>query len=283
MRSLNEMRQERRRRARRYAGAIVCVLLGATLGVLHDRSSRHSHADPVTSAIRTGTAPFVEGAHSLRRWFGRQVGWIIHGRTLDAEMQRLKAENERLIAENARLREAEITARRLRSQLGFVQQLPPSHVAADVIALFPNPNFRTLIINRGSRAGIRLHSVVVAPQGLVGQVYDVAATTSAVLLLTDAASAVGARVQRPESRAVGVCKGNGSDLLTLAYLPRDADVRLGDTIISSGLGGTEGVYPKGLVIGTVVRVGEDASGAERIVKVKPAVDAYRLEEVYVLK
>ncbi|MGC8668517.1 MAG: rod shape-determining protein MreC [Chthonomonadales bacterium] len=239
--------------------------------------------DPFTSAIRTGTAPFVEGAYSIRRWFSRQLGWIFHGRTLDAEVQRLRAENARLTAENARLREAEITARRLRSQLGFVQQLPHSHVAADVIALFPNPNFRTLVINRGSRAGVRVHSVVVAPEGLVGQVYDVAPTTSAVLLLTDAASAVGARVQRPTSRAVGVCKGNGTDLLTLAYLPQDADVRIGDTIISSGLGGSGGVYPAGLVIGTVASVSTNIAGAERIVKVKPAVDASRLEEVYVIK
>lgn len=250
---------------------------------MHDRWARRHRADPVTSAVRTGTAPFVEGARFVRGWFSRQVGWIIHGRTLDAEVQRLRLENARLIAENARLREAEITAKRLRSQLGFVQQLPRGHVAADVIALFPNPNFRTLVINRGSRAGIRVHSVVVAPDGLVGQVYDVAPSTSAVLLLTDAASAVGARVQRAASRAVGVCKGNGTDLLTIAYLPQDADVRPGDTVITSGLGGQGGVYPPGLVIGTVTSVGSDTAGAERVVRVKPAVDVSRLEEVYVLK
>ncbi len=283
MRNTLDLRQQRRRRAQRLLGFIACVLLGATLGVAHNRTVARGRTDPAVSTVRTITAPLVTGSSTTRRWASRQLGWLVRGRSMDAEVRRLRAENARLMAENAALREADINVQRLRTELGFAQQLPPKHVAADIISLRPSPSFETLIIDRGSRSGIRLRSIVVAPAGLVGQVYDVAPTTSAVLLLTDSNSAVGAMVQRAESRAIGVCKGNGSPILSLAYLNQDADVRAGDAIISSGLGGLNGVYPKGLGIGTVLVVTNDASGAGRNVRVKPAVDVSRLEEVYVLR
>lgn len=69
----------------------------------------------------------------------------------------------------------------------------------------------------------------------------------------------------------------------MAYLDRHADVRLGDTIVTSGLGGKGGVYPKGVRIGTVTRVADDESGATRQVTVRPLVDFGRLEEVYVVR
>jgi rod shape-determining protein MreC len=152
-----------------------------------------------------------------------------------------------------------------------------------VLSFRPNINFDTLVISRGSRDGVKLNSVVVAPAGVVGHVYDVGLTTSAVLLLTDSYSAVGAMVQRPQSRAIGVCKGSREPLVSMLYLARDADVKVGDIIVTSGRGGDRGIYPSGLPIGTVVEVQNDASGSTRHVSVKPAVDASKLEEVYVLR
>lgn len=72
-------------------------------------------------------------------------------------------------------------------------------------------------------------------------------------------------------------------MLSLAYLDQSADIKEGDTIISSGMGREKGVFPKGLVIGKVAQVGESGNGgATRIVSVKPAVNLNRMEEVYVL-
>jgi rod shape-determining protein MreC len=277
------LRKERDTSRKRFRGIIVCVLVGILLGMWHNRQVSHGRSDIVTNSIRTVTSPFVSAASGVGGWFGRQFGWLFNGRSLAEENRRLHAENDALRQENATLREADITAQRLRLQLGFPVAPPADKIAANIVSYRPYPGFETMVISRGTRDGITLRSVVLSPVGLVGQVYDVGPTTSAVLLLNDSSSAVGAMVQRPESRATGVCKGNGSELLNLNYLSRDADVKVGDTIISSGLGGEKGVYPKGLPIGKVTRVSDDASGSTRLVTVKPSVNFGRLEEVYVLK
>jgi rod shape-determining protein MreC len=276
------LREARKNRSRRYVTIAVCIVLGIAIGILHSRTAATGRTDPVTSAVRTVTAPIVQGVSGIGGWFGRQFGWIFRGRSLEAENRRLVAENDRLRGLAASHQESDIELLRLRSQLGFVEALPPARIAAGIVSLRPDQNFETMVVGRGSRSGVHAHSIVLALPGLVGQVYDVAPTTSAVLLLTDSSSSVGAMVQRPESRATGICKGTGTDLLSLLYLKRDADVRPGDAIISSGLGGDKGVFPKGLLIGTVASVTNEASGASRRVRVKPAVDFGRLEEVYIL-
>jgi len=264
-------------------GILLCLVLGVALGLWHNRMAALGHSDFLTSAVRTVTVPVVNGLSNAGYWFQRQIEWLFRGHTLDAENQQLREEVARLREENARLREADITVQRLRKQLGFAATSLPEKIAADVVSLRPNPHFNTLVLSRGSRDGVRLQSVVVAPEGLVGHVYDVAPTSASVLLLTDSNAAVGAMVQRAESRATGVCRGTGDSLLSLIYLDRAADVRVGDTLISSGRGGEKGVFPKGLVIGTVTEVVNDASGSTRHVAVRPAVDFNRLEEVYVLR
>ncbi len=275
------LRRERESRRSRYIGILIFVAVGIAIGLWHNRMTAHGRSDILTGAVRTVTVPVVSAVSGVGRWIGGQFGWLFRGRAISAQNARLLAENAQLREENARLHEADITAQRLRQQLGFAEMRPPDKFAADVIALRPNPNFETLVIGRGSRDGVHLNSVVISPYGLVGHVYDVAPTSASVLLLTDSNSAVGAMVQR--SRVVGVCKGDGSRLFSLDYLDRAADVKVGDTIISSGLGGGKGIYPKGQVLGTVMAVADDVSGATRRVTVKPSVDFNRLEEVYVIR
>jgi rod shape-determining protein MreC len=274
---------QRGSRRLRLATVLVFVLLGVAFGMWHNRTSARRRPDPITSSTRTVTTPLVGAVVSVREWFGRQTGWLLRGRSLARENVGLRTEVARLREENARLHEADNTVQRLRRQLGFQDVPVIKRIAADVLAIRPNPSFETLVIHRGSRDGVRVDSVVVAPEGVVGHVYDVAPTTAAVLLVTDANSAVGAMVQRAASRAVGVCHGTGGALLTMSYLDQDADVRVGDTIVSSGMGAEQGVFPKGLVIGTVTRVGRDAAASARLVLIRPAVDVRRLEEVYVLR
>lgn len=277
------LRNERNNRRGQLLPVLVCIIIGVSLGILHNRATQRGKSDPVVSVIRTVTRPFVGAAVGTERWFSRQVGWLFHGRTLARDNRLLIQQNQSLREEVARLQEADIDAARLRKQLGFQALTPHGKIAADIISMHPNPNFETMVISRGSRDGIKQDSVVVSPLGLIGHIYDVAPTSSSVLLLTDSNSAVGAMVQRSQSRSTGVCKGNGSGVLSMAYLPRDADVLVGDQIVSSGLGGKMGIYPKGLVIGVVSNVTADPSGAGRRVYVRPSVDFDRLEEVYILQ
>ena len=251
-------------------------------GAWHNRRAGTDRSDYVTSSVRELAVPFVHFSSGIGRWFSRQSGWLFRGRSTDAENRRLRDENRQLKDEIARLKEADATAIRLRAAVGFAEQPPTRKIAADVVSVRPISGFETLVINRGSRSGIHLHSVVACPMGLVGQVSDAGPNTCVVQLLTEANSAAGARVQRPESRAVGICKGDGGPLLSLAYLNQDSDVKLNDIIVSSGLGGAKGVYPKGIVMGRVVSVTPDASGSTKNVRVKPVVDFNKLEEVFVL-
>lgn len=277
------LQSQRPSRRIRTLGVALAVLLGTALGVWHNRRERQGLSDPVTSAVGTVTSPFVGAMVGAKRWVSRQAGWLVRGRTADEENRRLREEVRRLREQNAALLEASATAERLRKQLGFPQTPPAPKIAADVLAYRPDPMFDTMVIARGSRDGVHVGSVVVAPEGLVGSVYATAPTTANVMLLTDTNAAVGAMVQRPESRATGVARGEGDGTLSLLYIPRDADIKVGDVISSSGLGGNDGIYPKGLRIGTVVQVGDPGAGAMRPIRVKPAAPFGRLEEVYVLR
>lgn len=279
---LEPERKERRRK--RYLGFFICLGLCGALGAWHNWAVARGQNDIVTASVRTVLSPFVGSASGISRWFSRQFGWLTQGRSLATENERLREQVAALTEENARLHESEVEAGRLREQLGFTPPAPYRRLAASVLSFKPNANLETMVIGRGSRDNVTPNSVVVALNGaVIGHVIDVAPTSSVVLLLTDPVARIGAMVQRPASRAVGVCLGSGGGMLSLAYLDQSADIKEGDTIISSGMGREKGVFPKGLVIGKVAQVGESGNGgATRIVSVKPAVNLNRMEEVYVL-
>ncbi len=270
-------------RSRRWIGILVCVLLGVSVGVWDNRLERQGRSSLLSSPIRTITSPIASLLVAGRQWGNRQIGWLFRGRSADREIERLRERVAALEAENARLREAAVEVARLRRQIGFSQAAPPKKLPATIIALRPDRHFHTLVIGRGTRDGVKDRAVVVAPQGLVGYVYDAAPTTAAVLLLTDGNAAVGARVQREESRATGIAVGDRTDKLTLRYVDRSADVRPGDVIVTSGLGGEKGIFPKGIPIGVVTEIVGGAGGALRTIRVQPSVDFDRLEEVFVLQ
>jgi rod shape-determining protein MreC len=118
---------------------------------------------------------------------------------------------------------------------------------------------------------------VVSVQGIVGQVMESSRGFSRVLLITDPNNSVAALDQR--SRARGIVEGNGHQLCRLKYLHRSEDVEPGDLVLASGL---DGVYPKGVLIGTVLKAETKDPELFQRVTVKPSVDFRRLEEVLVL-
>ena len=100
-------------------------------------------------------------------------------------------------------------------------------------------------------------------------------------LLLDPRTSVGGIVARPASRVVAMVSGNSSEpgKLSFVNLPREADVIKGDTIVASGYGG---VYPKGMVIGTVEQVDVDSIGGTQVARIVPAADFSHLEEVFII-
>ncbi|MDR0469671.1 MAG: rod shape-determining protein MreC [Peptococcaceae bacterium] len=137
-----------------------------------------------------------------------------------------------------------------------------------------------LILDQGSTSGLACDMAVIAPAGMVGRIVSVTPHTAEVLLLIDRESAIGARIT--ETRfAPGMVSGTGQDdLLEMLRVDHDAEILPGQTVITSGYGG---VFPKGLMIGTVEEVMIDTNGLTKRATIRPAVDFRRLEEVMVIR
>ncbi len=188
-------------------------------------------------------------------------------------LRTIKIQNERLVQGNEALLENE----RLRALLEMKSRLPGASVAVAVIGDEVTPWFRTVVVNRGTQDGIREGLPVVALSGIVGQVIKAGSTSSKVLLLTDHASAMAATIQR--SRARGVVKGKGGDLCSLEFASRLDEIKQGDIVVTSGIGG---VFPKGIPIGEVTMVKKGEYGIFQTVTIRPAVNLSHLEELLVL-
>jgi rod shape-determining protein MreC len=194
----------------------------------------------------------------------------------------LRAENEDLRQNSLNMTEIMAENARLQSMLDYKIGVPQFDlVVAAVIGRDPGNWTSTIIINRGSADGVAKDMPVVTPQGLVGSVVSVYANTAKVHLLLDPRSAVGALVQRPESRVAAIVEGNSGTPLAprMVNIARDADVIKGDKIITSGFGG---IYPKGLLIGEVVDIVNEEGGLLKYAVLNTAVDFDRLEEVSVI-
>ena len=205
------------------------------------------------------------------------------------QFRNLQGENERLLQElvakdnfHHQILELQKENYRLREMLDFQERSSYELIPAEVIARDPSNWFETITINRGSAQGVRSGMAVITSQGLVGSVFKVSKTSSRILLLTDSRRAVSAMVMRSrEPGSIGIVEGFSKENVTLrmSNLPPEANIQPGDTIISSGLGG---VFPKGLIIGTVLETGLDQYGLLQQAIVIPAVNFNRLEEVFVV-
>lgn len=182
---------------------------------------------------------------------------LVSGVTDVAELQNLRQRNadlEEALAqfqsELVELREIASDYERLAELLDYTTAVTNQEfVTADVINVDQTGLRRTIIINRGTRDGIRLGMPVVTGQGLIGRVLDVSATASRVLLITDRDSAVSARLQ--SSRAQGSVQGQLSGNLRMTMIPLGSTVQVGDLVITSGLGGN---FPPDIIIGVVTSI-----------------------------
>ena len=191
--------------------------------------------------------------------------------------ERLKKENDFLRYKLNGLNEIYLENLRLKNSLSFKQSSALKFISARVIAR-PADNWSTgLIINKGAVNGIRKGMAAVNYLGLAGRVVETTGSTSKIMLLSDPNLGVSSLVQRSRQEGL-VCGTLGANLL-MKYLPEDADIKLNDVIVTSGLNDT---YPKGLFIGTVIDVGKEFSGLSRYAVVKPAVSLSSIEEILIV-
>ena len=226
----------------------------------------------------------IEVTVPVERIFERTVAWtqdfwsnyffLVNTRKENAA---LKRELNALKMENNRYREQLFTHERLKALLQFKQSVNIPAVAAQVIGLDPTGWFKSVIIDKGTAAGITVDMPVVNASGVVGRVVSVSPHYAKLLLLVDQNSAVDSLIQRSRDR--GMVRGLNSETCTLDYMVKTSDVQEGDEVVTSGLGG---VFPKGIPLGRVVTVEDDSGDLFKHITVKPTVDFSRLEEVLVV-
>lgn len=193
------------------------------------------------------------------------------------ENRGLKRKLDEARQRNIQLHELELENTRLRDMLGFKRALPHPAVSAQIIGKDPSVWFKSVIIDKGLADGLRRGLPAVTALGVVGQIVEVSGHQSRLMLIIDRNSAADALVQR--SRARGVVKGTSSNECYLDYVMPEEDIREGDLVVSSGF---DGVYPKGLLVGTITAVSFHGSDFFKEIQITPAVDFEKLEEVMII-
>jgi hypothetical protein len=175
-----------------------------------------------------------------------------------------------------RLHALEAENQRLRALLTLRETKARTAVIAEIIARDTTPGQGYLTLDKGRAEGIEPHMVVLTPEGVLGQVIEVYSHSarSKIMPLTDDASGIGAVTTR--GRAFGVLKGGKGRTCRMVYIAGTADIRPGDTVITSGL---SRIYPPGLLLGTVESVEADPALSSRIASVKPAANPAQAEFV----
>jgi rod shape-determining protein MreC len=214
-----------------------------------------------------GTVNWISGLHEN---YDTLAGFRSENERLRKRIQTLEVEQQRLL-------EAAATNHRLKQLLDFRGQLPGKVITASIIANNASSWFRSCTLDKGSADGVRKGMAVVTPLGVVGQVVAVTPGTAKVLLLTDPNSGIDVLVQR--TRARGIVSGSLENGTILKYVKRSEDIQEGDRLLTSG---TDGVFPKGMMAGIVIKVTKQHIGLFQFVEVLPAVQSARIEEVLVV-
>jgi rod shape-determining protein MreC len=200
--------------------------------------------------------------------------------SLLAEIENLKQEVARLTVANSQSAEIASDNKKLAALLNFSETHSAKTLAAGVIARDETAeDGRGLIINRGERDGVRVGLAIVSEEGvIVGQVLEVKDATARVCLTTSPHCQLAAALQN-ETKTQGLTDGDLGLTIKMSYIPQLEKIKVGDTVITSGLGGN---IPRGLVIGRVASVKNEGNEVWQEATIEPLIDLNRLTIVAVI-
>ena len=270
------------RRQRRFWAMIAVV--AALIGLMAATVRLDAWSGPAT-ALGSAVAPAAgvfSGAYRGASRLEQRIGglWSLQAqnrklRQQVAQLQQQLLRQGQLRAENSHLR-ALVHLQSASSTLGLGRG-----IAAAVIGRSPDAWFRWVTVDKGTAAGVRAGMIAMSPGGLIGRVESgVGPTTARILLVTDPSFGVGVLDPRHGSGAEGVAVGRlGSQSLRATFFSPNAKVRVGDTLVTSGLNGG---YPSGLPLGVVTRVFQGDFGLVRQATVHPSAHLEALAYVLLL-
>ena len=256
---------------------VICCLVSLLLLTFYVREGEAGVIHSIRSGVNTVATPVRMVGAVVATPFNA-IGNVFTNLSAPQEtLSELKKQNEELTSELAQLTEAEKTAERLESLLGLQSTYNLQSTAARIIGTTGDAWSQTVTIDKGSANGFEIGMPVCNSGGVIGQIIEVSAAASTVRLINDENSGVSAMVQ--STRAQGILQGQPDGTLMLSYVPADADVKVGDVIITSGLGGR---FPKGLPLGTVSSVSRAANATYYTIVVRAISTAESNEEVLVI-
>lgn len=264
---------------KKYLAVIVAfILIAVSLVILSQSLRRPGSPGIMKKLVFEVTAPVERGIHSSVDSVGGAWKRYLFLVGLEEENRELRKTIAALQSEVNYYREMSLEGSRLRKVLALEDSTVYPTIAARVVGNEGSSPFRTILINRGTRDGVKDGLPVISPDGVVGRVIEASWNYAKILLVTDYNSNIDALIQG--SRAQGILQGGGQRLSRLKYVQRTEDVKVGETVVTSGLGG---MFPKGLMLGTVARADKKDPGLFQTIEVVPSVDFSKIEEVLVLQ
>lgn len=203
---------------------------------------------------------------------------LLHFKSIANENLRLKRELTALKSKSAAFDEALAENKRLKDILAIKDKLPLRTIVCRVIGRASSNWTEGLVIDKGSKEGLREDMAVLANGALIGKITAVGRSSSRVSLITDPEIRVAAISER--SRAGGLIYGIARGRCIMKFIPKDADIKASDSVVSSGL---SGIYPKGILVGTVLDVKMEPNGLYQFALVGPAADPMSIEEVVAIE
>jgi len=240
-----------------------------------------AHTPAVNSASKTAgllaLSPLQWGFDRIADRCSKLFVWMRGIRDLRDENARLNLLVEHLCLELQVLREQSHENETLRSLLRCRERAPFETLSAQVIGRDPSQWFRSIVLDRGTKEGVRPYMPVITAEGLVGITTEVSPFASRAKILMDPSIRVGVLIQ--ETRAEAVLEGRLENGCELRYLARDPQVETGATLVTSGLGG---LYPKGIPVGRITRLVDKEEDLFLKARVMPSVDFSHLDRVLIV-
>ncbi len=241
--------------------------------------SRASHLDTVRQAIGAAVFPLKVIVDAPARLFDWAEESTVSRETLERENRRLRNERMLIDAELQRLTALEAENARLRQLLDARQQLTREVRVAEIMAVDANPFRHTLTIDVGTADGAYDGQAVIDADGIIGQLIDPGIRTSLAVLISDPGHAIPVEVNRNGLRTIAFGTGE-IDTLDLPFLPNNADIEVGDLLVTSGLGGK---FPPGYPVARVESVTRIPQEPFAAVEATPAATLNQVREIMLVE
>ncbi len=273
MRSLDVRSRSRLRIPLIIAASLLLVFSLLSLGLKRSPALKR-----VEGLMISLTAPGLQGLQYVGQTIKNLWQDYLYLVGVQQENAALRQRLQEYAQKEARYQEALQGLTRLEALLDLKRQVALPVTGARVIAYDSSLWSRCALIDQGEAQGVKWGLPVLAPVGIVGRVVEAFPNYAKVMLIVDRNSGADAMIQRLRVR--GILQGKGGNRCSLDYVPKSADVQVGDLVLASGLGG---IYPKGLIFGKVTQANRKIPGVFQEIEVTPAVDLSALEEVVVVK